>query len=145
MHAGFPMAIILKNDRKRYYRVLSEADKANYSPFCEFVAQSVIRSMSLYLKILKPKQKKADRYISLEELAKEGPYSANYLRKLATHGKLEAFKEGRNWLSSKRALEEYIETIVNKGISDYKKGKTKKLDFSKSIHEQLMKDYYTSS
>ena len=140
MHAGFPMAIILKNDRKRYYRVLSEADKANYSPFCEFVAQSVIRSMSLYLKILKPKQKKADRYISLEELAKEGPYSANYLRKLATHGKLEAFKEGRNWLSSKRALEEYIETIVNKGISDYKKGKTKKLDFSKSIHEQLMED-----
>ncbi len=157
MQAGFPMAIILKNDRKRYYRVLSEADKSNYSPFCEFVAQSVIRSMSLYLKILKPKQRKADRYISLEELAKEGSYSANYLRKLATQGKLEAFKEGRNWLSSKRALEEYIdslrkktskvlpvskkfETVVNKGISDYKKGKTKKLDFSKSIHEQLVGD-----
>jgi len=154
MQAGFPLAIILKNDRKRYYRVLSEADKSNYSPFCEFVAQSVIRSMNLYLKFLKPKQRKADRYISLEELAKEGPYSANYLRKLATQGKLEAFKEGRNWLSSQRALEEYIdsvrkktpkalpvskkiETVVNKGISDYKEGKTKKLDFSKSIHEQL--------
>jgi hypothetical protein len=60
-------------------------------------------------------------------------------------GKLEAFKEGRNWLSSKRALEEYIETIVNKGISDYETSKTKKLDFSKSIHEQLMGDYYKSS
>lgn len=111
MQAGFPMAIILKNDRKRYYRVLSEADKGNYSPFCEFVAQSVIRSLNLYLKFLKPKQRKDDRYMSLEELSKEGPYSANYLRKLATQGKLEAFKEGRNWLSSKQALKEYISSI----------------------------------
>mgnify|MGYP001193813635 CR=1 FL=1 len=111
MQAGFPMAIILKNDRKRYYRVLSEADKGNYSPFCEFVAQSVIRSINLYLKLLKPKQKKNDKYISLEELAKLGPYSSTYLRKLATQGKLEAFKEGRNWLSSKRALEEYMNSV----------------------------------
>ena len=49
--------------------------------------------------------------MSLEELSKEGPYSANYLRKLATQGKLEAFKEGRNWLSSKQALKEYINSI----------------------------------
>ena len=111
MQAGFPMAIILKNDRKRYYRVLSEADKGEYTPFCEFVAQSVIRSMNLYLKFLQPKQKKNDKYISLEELAKLGPYSSTYLRKLATQGKLEAFKEGRNWLSSQRALEEYMNSI----------------------------------
>lgn len=111
IQAGFPMAIILKNDRKRYYRVLSEADKGNYSPFCEFVAQSVIRSVSLYLKFLKPKQKKNDKYISLEELAKLGPYSSTYLRKLATQGKLEAFKEGRNWLSSKKALKDYMHSI----------------------------------
>lgn len=111
MQAGFPMAIILKNDRKRYYRVLSEADRGDYSSFCEFVAQSVIRSMNLYLKFLQPKQKKNDKYISLEELAKLGPYSSTYLRKLATQGKLEAFKEGRNWLSSQRALEEYMNSI----------------------------------
>lgn len=111
MQAGFPMAIILKNDRKRYYRVLSEADKDNYSPFCEFVAQSVIRSLNLYLKFLRPKQKKNDKYISLEELAKFAPYSSAYLRKLATQGKLEAFKEGRNWLSSKQALKDYMESI----------------------------------
>lgn len=111
MQAGFPMAIILKNDRKRYYRVLSEADKDKYSPFCEFVAQSVIRSLNLYLKLLKPSQRKDEQYISLEELAKHGPYSATYLRKLATQGKIEAFKEGRNWLSSKKALKEYINSI----------------------------------
>jgi hypothetical protein len=33
-----------------------------------------------------------------------------------------------------------LEAVIKKGISDYKKGKTKKLDFSKSIHEQLIED-----
>ncbi len=111
MQAGFPMAIILKNDRKRYYRVLSEADKGDYVAFCEFVAQSVMRSLNLYLKFLKPKQSNEEKYISLKKLASRGPYSANYLRKLATQGKLEAFKEGRNWLSSQKALNEYIEKV----------------------------------
>lgn len=33
-----------------------------------------------------------------------------------------------------------LEAVIKKGISDYKKGKTKRIDFSKSIHEQLMED-----
>jgi hypothetical protein len=63
------------------------------------------------LKFLKPKQTKDEQYIGLEELASNGPYSAAYLRKLATQGKLEAFKKGRNWLSSKRALREYMKAV----------------------------------
>ena len=108
MKAGYPLAIILRNDRKRYYRVLSEADSKKYEPLCEFIAQSVIRTLNIYLKILTPSRKKSEKYISLEELSKDSPYSATYLRKLATQGKLEAFKEGRNWLSSKKALTDYI-------------------------------------
>lgn len=111
MQAGFPMAVILKNDRKRYYRTLSEADKGNYGPFCEFVAQAVIRSLNLYLKFLKPKQKKNEKHISLIDLAKDSPYSVDYLRKLALQGKLEAFKDGRNWLSSYKALKDYMDSI----------------------------------
>lgn len=111
MQAGYPIAVILKNDRKRYYRVLSEADKGNYKPISEFVAQAVIRSLNIYLKLLKPKQSKAERFLSLKELAEIGPYSATYLRKLATQGKLEAFKEGRDWLSSKQALDDYINSV----------------------------------
>ena len=107
MQAGYPLTVILKNDRKRYYRVLSEADKGNYKSFVEFVAQAALRSLNIYLKFLKPKQSKAEKFISLKELAELGPYSATYLRKLATQGKLEAFKEGRNWLSSRKALEDY--------------------------------------
>ena len=111
LNAGFPLCIILKNDRKRYYRVLDLADKGKYAPFCEFVAQAVIRSLNIYLKILRPSSKKEDQYVSLKELSKECNYSAIYLRKLATLGKLEAFKEGRNWLSSKKAVENYIDSL----------------------------------
>lgn len=111
LQAGFPIAIILKNDRKRYYRVLSEADNGKYANLCEFIAQSVIRSINIYLKFLRPSKKKDDKYLSLIELAKDSPYSATYLRKLATQGKLEAFKEERNWLSSKEALRDYMKSI----------------------------------
>jgi len=110
MKAGYPLAIILRNDGKRYYRILSEADEGRYEPLCEFIAQSVIRTLNIYLKVLTPSKKKNEKYISLEELSKGSPYSATYLRKLATQGKLEAFKEGRNWLSSKQALKDYIDS-----------------------------------
>ena len=113
LKAGYPLAIILKNDRKRYYRVLSESDSKDYTALCEFIAQSVIRSLNIYLKILTPKKNQKEKYVSLEELSKGSPYSATYLRKLATQGKLEAFKEGRNWLSSKKALRDYIDSAKN--------------------------------
>lgn len=111
MHAGYPMTIILKNDRRRYYRVLSEADKNNYKNLCEFTAQNVIRSLNLYLEILKPSKKEFDKMLLLSELSKYCDYSAAYLKKLALANKIEAVKKGRNWYSSKNAVEKYIKSI----------------------------------
>ncbi len=111
MNLGYPMAIILKNDRRRYYRVLSEADKGDYQNLCEFLAQSVIRSLNIYLNILKPSRKKEDQLLSLAELSKHCNYSPAYLKKLALSNKLEATKKGRNWFSSKRAINDYIKSI----------------------------------
>lgn len=113
MNAGYPMAIILKNDRKRYYRVLTEADKGEYKNLCEFLAQSVIRSLNIYLKILKPSRKKEDQLLSLAELSKHFDYSPAYLKKLAINNKLEAQKKGRNWYSSRKAVEDYKKSIKN--------------------------------
>ena len=105
------MAIILKNDRRRYYRVLSESDKGNYKNLCEFLAQSVIRSLNVYLGILKPSKKKEDKLLSLFELSKYCDYSPAYLKKLALSNKLEAVKKGRNWYSSEAAVKSYVESI----------------------------------
>ena len=111
LNACYPLAIILKNDRKKYYRVLSLADEGQYKPLCEFIAQTVIRSLNIYLKILKPAKNKKEKYVSLGELSEKSSYSAAYLKKLINQGKLEGLKEGRNWLSSERNLKAYMKSI----------------------------------
>ncbi|MBM3708324.1 MAG: Fic family protein [Actinobacteria bacterium] len=111
---GFPLVLILKNDRKKYYSVLSQADKENYKPLVQFIAQSVERSLDLYLKILTPASKKRENYYILSDLAKKFPYSSKYLNLLIRQGKLEAHKEGRNWVSSDDAIRRYIKSRERK-------------------------------
>jgi len=108
MQAGYPLAIILKNDRKKYYNVLSKADKSDLVPFVRFIAQAVERSLDIYLKILTPKEKKKEKFIPLSQLSKGTKFSPKYLNLLARTGKLESHKEGRIWFSSKEALERYL-------------------------------------
>lgn len=109
MQSGFPLVVILKSDRQRYYKALASADKGNYSLFVNFIARAVERTLDIYLKVLMPKQEDKERYISLAELAKTTKFSAKYLNLLARNGKLEAHKERRNWLTTKEALKNYLE------------------------------------
>lgn len=108
MQSGFPLVIVLKNDRKKYYDVLSKADKGDIKPFVNFIGHAVERTLDIYLKILTPSSKKKEKHISLSELAKNSKFSEKYLNLLVRGGKLEAHKDGRNWLSSKEALERYL-------------------------------------
>lgn len=109
MQSGFPLVVILKSDRQRYYKALASADKGDYSLFVNFIARAVERTLDIYLKVLIPKKEQKERYISLAELAKTTKFSAKYLNLLARNGKLEAHKEGRNWLTTKKALKNYLE------------------------------------
>ena len=93
MKAGYPLVVILKNDRKKYYRVLSEADQGNPTLLVQFIAQSVERALSIYLKVLTPTSKKREKFLSLSEVAKGSPHSQKYLNLLVRQGKLEAHKE----------------------------------------------------
>lgn len=105
---GYPLVIILKNDRKRYYHVLQAADNSNYKPLVEFVAKAVERSLDMYLRALIPSTKNEERPVSLSHAAKTSPYSAKYLNLLANKGLLEAHKEGRNWVTTTQAIQRYI-------------------------------------
>jgi Fic family protein len=109
MKNGFPMTLILKNDRKKYYRTLEAADKGDIGPFVRFIAQAVERSLDIYLKALVPVKKAGADFISLSDLAKGSKFSEKYLNLLAGSGRLEAHKEGRNWLSSNDALKRYLD------------------------------------
>lgn len=108
MQAGYPLVVIMKTDRKKYYDVLDKADKDKYEPLVKFVAQSIERSLDIYLKTLTPATTKQEKFLSLTEISKTTPFSAKYLNLLARQGKLEAHKEGRDWLTTKEAVERYL-------------------------------------
>jgi len=108
MKKGYPIVIILKNDRQKYYRALEKADAGKYDDLEKFIAQAIERSMNIYLKALQSGSGPTDRLILLSELSKHSKFSEKYLNLLARSGKLEAHKEGRNWLSSQRALKNYL-------------------------------------
>ncbi|MFH1207857.1 MAG: Fic family protein [Patescibacteria group bacterium] len=112
MQAGYPLVIILKNDRKKYYDVLDKADGGKYEPLVKFIAQSIERSLDIYLKTLTPTTLKQEKFLSLTEIAKTTLFSAKYLNLLARYGKLEAHKEGRDWLTSKEAIGRYLKNRV---------------------------------
>lgn len=107
MQYGFPLTIIQKNDRQKYYRVLAAADGGNYKPLVLFVAQAVLRSLKIYLDVLTPSKEK-ENLIPLAQATKYCSYSQAYLGKLAKEGKLEAIKVKRNWMTTKEAIQEYV-------------------------------------
>jgi len=109
MQKGYPLVVILKNDRKKYYQVLARADKKDCKSLVRFIAQAVERSLDIYLRTLTPSSKKRERHFVLSEISKRTPYSAKYLNLLSCQGKLEAHKKGRNWLTSEEAVKRYIE------------------------------------
>ena len=112
MQKGFPLTIILKHDRKKYYRVLAQADQRNFKPLTLFIAQAVERTLDIYLKTLTPITENREKYLSLSDLAKHTPYSAKYLNLLIRKGKLAGHKEGRIWMSTINAVDAYIEKRI---------------------------------
>ena len=47
-------------------------------------------------------------YLLISEVAKSGPYSAEYISLLARRGKIHAKKFGRNWHTTRKALKDYL-------------------------------------
>jgi hypothetical protein len=57
---------------------------------------------------------KEEQYLSLQEATKHCVYSQEYLSLRARQGKLKALKIGRNWVTKKEWLEDYLKTFNNK-------------------------------
>ncbi|MEN9448013.1 MAG: hypothetical protein RJA25_1303 [Bacteroidota bacterium] len=109
MRKGFPPAIILKNDRKKYYEALNHANNGDYQKLTLLMAQALERSLNIYLNAL-PNTNEEDEYMEISSLVEEPavPYGQEYISLLARQGKIDAYKEGRNWLTTKKAIEDYV-------------------------------------
>ena len=114
MRAGYPPAVILKINRKQYYRVLAQADGSNPKPLVNFVGRAVERSLQLYVAATEPQTQapaKQDEWLPLREAAQGTPYSHEYLSLLARLGRLRAIKRGRVWHTTGAAIEEYQRSV----------------------------------
>lgn len=111
MRNGYPPAIILKVDRKRYYRVLNQANIGNQLPLDDFVGRSIERSLVLYLNSVTPNLSNDKMFITLKEATKYCDYSREYLSLLSRKGKLASIKIGKDWMTTKEAIDEYIGSL----------------------------------
>lgn len=114
MREGYPPTIIMKINRRQYYRVLAQADNGHEPPLVNFVGRAVERSLTLILSASIPRTEPPssdDMWILLRDAAKEVSYSQEYLSLLARTGRLEAVKRGRTWYTTRRAIEKYQQSL----------------------------------
>ena len=107
MRCGFPPAIILKNDRKKYYEALNQANNGNYQKLMLLMCQALERSLNIYLNAMPDNE---NDFQKISDIVSEpnSPYGQEYVSLLARTGKIDAYKEGRNWYTTKEAVDDYI-------------------------------------
>lgn len=100
----YPFAIIRKVERKKYIGLLDAVSaRADFEPFLVYIARCVEQTLDLYLGAIK-----TEKLQPLSELARQTPYSAEYLSLQARRGVLDAVKVGRVWMSTKKTIRKYI-------------------------------------
>src|SRR3970282_2677260 len=115
MRCGFPPAIILKNDRKKYYEALNQANNGNYQKLMLLMCQALERSLNIYLNAMPDND---NDFQKISDIVSEpsSPYGQEYVSLLARTGKIDAYKEGRNWYTTKEAIDDYIEKRKRKRV-----------------------------
>lgn len=105
VQAGYPPAVILATQRRRYLQALKTEDGGNPNSLAEVVARAVSGALSRFLI---PNLAGDAKLVPLASLAAHGPYRADYLRQLVLANRLKAVRDGNLWLSSRAWLKAYI-------------------------------------
>ncbi|TXD84908.1 Fic family protein [Subsaximicrobium wynnwilliamsii] len=107
MAQGFPPAIILTNDRQKYYKALNQANTGNYEKLMLLMCQALERTLNIYVSALPDSDLEYQPISSVVE-DPSVPYGQEYVSLLARQGKIDAHKEGRNWYTTKAAVIAYM-------------------------------------
>jgi Fic family protein len=112
MQKGFPPAIILKADRRKYYDALNQANNGKYEKLILIISQAIERSLDIYLMAYPD----GNEYMPIIDIVEEEsvPYGQEYVSLLARQGKIDAYKEGKNWYTTKEAVTEYVKNRKRK-------------------------------
>jgi hypothetical protein len=87
-------------------------------------------------------EQEIENYISLNEAAENCEYSHDYLRLRARQGKLKAVKQGRNWVTKKEWLDEYLAKVedYNNDLEIKKIAKERAAQIIESDSSKIKKD-----
>jgi len=108
MRAGYPPAVILSTDRKKYIAALNAANKGSYDKLLLLMYQAVERSLNIYISSIGGDYEDYEPTGVIAE-DPEVPYGQEYLSLLARKGRIDAYKEGKAWLTTKSAVKSYME------------------------------------
>jgi fido (protein-threonine AMPylation protein) len=109
---GYPPAVILATQRRRYLDTLQLADTGNPNPLAELIARAVHDTLNRFLI---PRLAGEAKLVPMSALAEGTPYSPAYLRALVLRGRLRAVRDGRLWLSSRAWLSDYVASRDRRG------------------------------
>ena len=77
----------------------------------DFIGRSTERSLIIYLNSIEPDQNEERMFINLKKAAQYCDYSQEYLSLLARKGRIAAVKINKDWMTTREAIEEYIQNI----------------------------------
>jgi Fic family protein len=101
---GYPPAVIYKQDRDRYLKGLRRADDGDCGALAELLARSIKESIDRFIL---PGLAGPHKMIPLSALAESSGLTHNALNLAAQRGRLRAIKQGNQWHSTKKAVQEY--------------------------------------
>lgn len=103
---GYPPAIVFKNERTKYLKMMRKADDGDYGPLGELIARAVMNNL---YRFIVPAVAGPARLVPLASLVDaEVGITATSLRGAATRGRLRAQKtDTGTWMSSKNWVAEY--------------------------------------
>jgi hypothetical protein len=97
----------------KYYTALNDANKGRYGKLMLLMSQALERTLNIYLNAMPGNTLE---YTEISNLVEEEnlPYGQEYISLLARTGKIDAYKEGRNWLTTKEAIDDYVKNRKRK-------------------------------
>ncbi len=113
IQGGYPPIIIRAKERKKYFDYLEKAHFGNLRVFVDFIALRVEESLIQYLSVF-TKTTKKNELLPLSIIAKETPYSQEYLSLLARKGVLSVTKISGVWHTTREYVEEYMKKVKKK-------------------------------
>ena len=92
---------------------LNQANNGNYQKLMLLMTQSLERTLNIYITALPGS---SYDYQEISQIVKEPdfPYGQEYISLLARQGKIDAYKEGRNWLTTTNAIDNYMASRIRK-------------------------------